>query len=48
MNEGEYPEDIEDLVENLWAEISDERTEEKLTGKTLKNTVTPSRLTGVE
>ena len=47
MNEGGYPEDIEDLVENLWAEISDERTEEKLTGKTLKNTVTPSRLTGV-
>ena len=46
-NTGGYPEDIEDLVENLWAEIADEVTEEKLTGKTLTNTVTPSRLTGV-
>lgn len=34
-------------MENLWAEIADEVSEEKLTGKTLKNTVTPSRLTGV-
>ena len=40
----DYPEDIEDLVENLWAEIADDVKEEALTGKTLTNTVTPNRI----
>ena len=34
-------------MENLWAEIADEVKEEALTGKTLTNTVTPSRLSNV-
>ena len=34
-------------MENLWAEIADEAKAETLTGKTLTNTVTPSRLSGV-
>jgi len=43
INEGGQP-DIEDLVENLWAEIADEVKEEALTGKTLTTTVTPNRI----